>query len=103
MYKKNSSSTLAAQGAGEMCMEEGLFRPVLLAWAAVQSETLGHKACRKIGIGALIRKLREGLVANDGSELQADRRDAANFLERHCRACGKCKEMRAPDVIAHHR
>lgn len=71
-------------------MEEGLFRPVLLAWASVQAEVLGRKECRRHGIGALIRKLRYGLPANDGNHFQVEQRKAAELLESSCRACGKC-------------
>lgn len=69
-----------------MGMEHLDFRPVLLAWASVQAEVLGRKQCRRDGIGALIRKLRECLPANDGSE----RATAAQLLEDHCTVCGKC-------------
>lgn len=71
-------------------MEQGLFRATLLAWASVQAEVLGRKQCRKIAIGAMIRKLREGLADNAVGPLVAERREAADLLEMNCRCCGKC-------------
>lgn len=74
--------------------QQQIFVPVLLAWAQVQAEILGHKKCRKTGIGALIRKLREGLSENVVGPTAAARREGAQLLESHCRVCGKCREMR---------
>lgn len=75
-------------------METGLFPPVLIAWAQVQADILGHKQCRKVGVGAVIRKLREGLPENGVGSMIAERRGAALLLESHCRLCGRCREMR---------
>lgn len=76
-------------------MESGLFTPVLIAWASVQADALGHKKCRKIGVGAVIRKLREGIPENGVGPYVSERREAAQLLESQCRICGRCKEMRA--------
>lgn len=75
-------------------METGMFLPVLIAWASVQADVLGHKECRKNGVGAVIRKLREGLPENALGPTASGRREAAQFLESHCRLCGRCREMR---------
>ena len=77
-------------------MEPGLFLPVLIAWAQVQSEVMGRKECRKNGVGAIIRKLRGALPANGVGPLFVERLEAAQILESNCRLCGKCKEMRGP-------
>lgn len=72
-----------------------IFRAVLIAWAHVQARTLGHKQCRRAGVGALVRELRDEIPLNGHGPLIGARRDAAQLLESHCRLCGKCREMRA--------
>lgn len=68
-----------------------MFPPVLIAWASVQAETLGRKKCAKTGVGALIRKLKEGIPENGSGRVVGERREAAQLLESHCRVCGKCR------------
>lgn len=75
-------------------MEAGLFMPVLLAWARLQSKTLGHKKCRESGVGGLIRELRAEIPENGAGQYVASARENVMILESVCRRCGRCKEMR---------
>ena len=75
-------------------MEQIDFRPVLLAWAALQAEELGSKKCSRKGVGGLIRKLKLHMEAGLPDMYGASARRACSLLEAHCRLCGKCDQAR---------
>lgn len=74
-------------------MEAIDFRPVLIAWAQVQAETMGARKCSKKGVGALIRKLRGNLDTGAPEIYGRSTERAAQLLEGHCRLCGKCSRL----------
>lgn len=68
------------------------FRPVLLAWAQLQSDEMGHRKCARKGVGGLVRKLRAQM--DDGATVMYGRETlrATQFLESFCRLCGRCSK-----------
>lgn len=71
-------------------MEAIDLRPVLLAWAQVQAETMGAKKCNKKGVGPLLRKLQEQSGCGVPTIYGCSAKRAATLLGEHCRLCGKC-------------
>lgn len=66
------------------------FRPVLLAWAALQAEVLGPKKCKRKGVGGVLRHLRAQIDTGLPTVYGASARQAAQLLQSHCLFCGKC-------------
>lgn len=76
-------------------MEQLDFRPVLLAWANLQADTMPAKKCAKKGVGGMIHWLRVQLNAGVPGIYGRDALRATQLLESHCRLCGRCaKEQR---------
>lgn len=71
-------------------MEKLDFRPVLLAWAAMQSKEMSPKKCARKGVGGLLRELRNHIGAGLPDLYGDSAKRAARLLESHCHFCGKC-------------
>jgi hypothetical protein len=55
------------------------------------SALLGPKACRKLGVGAVLQELRAQIPENGVGPVIAERRGAVRLLEENCRQCGRCR------------
>ena len=75
-------------------MTPGSMVIVLLAVLRVLPVLAGSKACRKLGLGAVLSELRAQIPDNGAGPLVAERRDALVFLENNCRQCGRCRMAR---------
>jgi hypothetical protein len=72
-------------------MEPGSLIIVVLALLRVLPVLLGPKACRKMGVGAMLLELKGQIPDNGIGPVIAERRGAVLFLEENCRACGRCR------------
>ncbi len=67
------------------------FRPVLLAWAAMQAKELGAKKCARKGVGGLLRQLRAQIDTGLPDMYGPSASRTAQLLQSHCDFCGKCR------------
>jgi len=72
-------------------METGTLAIVLLALLRVLPVLFGSKACRKIGLGAVLTEIRAQIPHNGIGPVIAERRGAVLLLEENCRQCGRCR------------
>ena len=72
-------------------MEPGSVIVVVLALMRVLPALLGPKACRKLGVGAILEELRAQIPENGIGPVIAERRGAVALLEENCRQCGRCR------------
>lgn len=73
----------------------GRFSPRFVAWIRLQPKLLGRKRCAKVGVGGMIRELREMTPANGAGEYVEGARRDLRLLESACRKCGKCSVAEA--------
>jgi hypothetical protein len=72
-------------------METGTMAIILIALLRVLPVLFGSKACRKLGLGAILTELKAQIPDNGIGPVIANRRGAVLFLEENCRQCGRCR------------